>query len=113
MEFFKTNTKIDFMGQRKAAAAFSVFICLASIVIIAINGLNLGLDFTGGTQIELGYAHSVDINQIRKTVNEGGFEDAIVQPYGSSTEVLVRLAQHPDLNQTQLRNKITTLLPSN
>lgn len=111
MEFFKSNTKIDFMGQRNAAAIFSVFICLASIIIIAINGLNLGLDFTGGTQVELGFHKSVDINHLREAVTNGGFEDAIVQPYGSSTEVLVRLAQHEGMSQDQLKEKLITLLP--
>lgn len=111
MEFFKANTNIDFMAQRKPAAAFSVIICVLSIVILLYDGLNLGLDFVGGNQIELGFSQSVDINAVRKTVTEGGFEDAVVQPYGSSTEVLVRLSQHPELNQQGLRDKITALLP--
>lgn len=111
MEFFKANTNIDFMAQRKPAAVFSILICVLSIVILFYNGLNLGLDFVGGNQIELGFSHSVDINAVRKTVTEGGFEDAVVQPYGSSTEVLVRLSQHPELNQQGLRDKIMALLP--
>lgn len=111
MEFFKANTAIDFMKQRKAAAIFSIIICLASVVIIFVNGLNLGLDFTGGTQIELGYEKSADITKIRHAIEEGGYEDAVVQPYGSSTEVLIRLAQKPGLNQDQLKANVQKLLP--
>lgn len=111
MEFFKSDTTIDFMGQRKAAAVFSVIICLLSLVILWKNGLNLGLDFTGGTQIELGYPQSADIQKIRETIEQGGFEDAVVQPYGSSTEVLIRLAQKDNVNQSTLKSDIQRLLP--
>lgn len=111
MEFFKTNTKIDFMGQRRLAGLFSVLICGASIIILIINGLNLGLDFTGGTQIELSYAQDADFKDIREKVADAGFPEAVVQPYGSTKDVLIRLADHPELTQKELKEKVLTALP--
>jgi preprotein translocase subunit SecF len=106
MEFFKTDTKIDFMGQRKLAAIVSIVLCLSSFVIFFVKGLNLGLDFTGGTQIEASYDHAADIDEIRSELTKIGFGDAIVQPYGSSTEVLVRLADKQNMPQKELKEKV-------
>lgn len=110
MEFFKTNTKIDFMGQRKKAAIFSIIICVASLVILAVKGLNLGLDFTGGTQIEVSYEQVADISNIREQLSQAGFPEATVQPYGSTREILIRLGEQKDLDQKQLQSKIQTAL---
>lgn len=110
MEFFKTNTKIDFMGQRKKAAIFSIIICVASLLILAVKGLNLGLDFTGGTQIEVSYPQTADIAKIRDQLSKAGFSEASVQPYGSSREVLIRLGEQKGLDQKQLQAKIQTAL---
>ena len=60
MEFFKQNTSIDFMGQRMHAMYFSIAIFIVSMISVMTYGLNLGLDFTGGTQIEIHYPHSVN-----------------------------------------------------
>ncbi len=110
MEFFKTNTKIDFMGQRKKAAIFSVIICVISLLILGVKGLNLGLDFTGGTQIEVSYPQAVDIGKIRDQLTSAGFPEASVQPYGSSRELLIRLGEQKELDQKQLQSKIQTAL---
>ena len=63
------------MAQRKAAAIFSIFICVASFIILAINGLNFGLDFTGGTQVEVSYQQPIDFNKVREEIKEAGFGD--------------------------------------
>ena len=99
------------MGQRKLAGLFSILICAASIIILSVNGLNLGLDFTGGTQIELNYAQEANFNDIREKVTHAGFPEAVVQPYGSSKEVLIRLADHPELSQKELKEKVLAALP--
>jgi len=111
MAFFKTNTNIDFMAQRRIAAIFSVLICVVSLVVLAFDGLNLGLDFVGGTQIELRYDKAADFNLIREKVTHAGFPEAVVQPYGSSRDVLIRLADHPEMNQKELKGKILSVLP--
>jgi len=112
MEFFKPNTKFDFMGQRKAAAVFSVILVIASLIALLWNGLNLGLDFTGGTQIELRYQQSADIDNIRTKIVKVGFRQAIVQPYGSTHDVLIRIGPQKGLKQQELKQKILAALPS-
>ena len=65
MEFFKHNTNINFMAQRKWAAIFSIILFLFSIISLGIYGLNWGLDFTGGTQIQLRFVNEADLSLIR------------------------------------------------
>lgn len=110
MEFFKQNTKIPFMRQRKWAAVFSAIIIIASILSLAINGLNLGLDFTGGTTIEVTFPNATSTNLIRDKITESGFDKAIVQAY-SLTDYSIRLSPHAGQSQQQLRDQITTILP--
>lgn len=92
MEFFKHNTKINFMGQRKWAAVLSTILFVLSIVSFAKNGLNWGLDFTGGTQIQLNFPQAVDLNQIRGNLQNIGFKEAEVVSYGTSKDVLVTIS---------------------
>ncbi|MCW9023972.1 MAG: protein translocase subunit SecF [Gammaproteobacteria bacterium] len=98
MQFFKQATKFDFMGKRKLAIVFSVLLIVLSIGALITRGLNFGLDFTGGTLIEVGYTKPVDLEQVRGALDKAGFEDAIVQHFGTAKDVLVRLA--PKDNQS-------------
>ncbi len=82
---------IAFMSFRKIAMSFSVLLLLISIGSLAVNGLKFGLDFTGGTQIEVEYQTSADLTQIRSQLSDAGFDGAIVVHFGSDTEVLIRL----------------------
>lgn len=91
MEFFKHNTQIDFMAQRKWAAILSVTLFLLSLGSLAIHGLNWGLDFTGGTQIQLSYPQEADLTAIRNNLDSAGFHEAVVISYGTSKDVLVTL----------------------
>lgn len=110
MEFFKTNTNINFMGQRFLATIVSAILCLASIVSLAIHGLNFGLDFTGGTQIELTYQTPPDLNAVRTQLEQGGFKQTVVQSYGTSHDVLVRMAPTNESSQA-LKERVAQLLP--
>ena len=110
MEFFKTNTKIPFMRQRKWAAIFSSIIFIASIISLSIFGLNLGLDFTGGTQIEVIFQHPVNTEMIRKNLAVEGFPEAIVQVY-NVRDISVRVAPHNGTTQEQLKAKLLTAMP--
>lgn len=87
------NTQIDFMGKRKIAAFFSIALLLVSIGSIALKGLNLGLDFTGGTLIEVEYEKAPNLEDVRLQLLNSGYEDVVVQNFGASTDVLVRLAE--------------------
>jgi preprotein translocase subunit SecF len=111
MEFFKSNTRIDFMSQRLYATIFSVLLCLFSIASLSVFGLNLGLDFTGGTQIEVSYLQPANLNAMRAQLNQAGFKDAVVQSYGTARDVLIRIAPQEALSQEQLKNKILQALP--
>jgi preprotein translocase subunit SecF len=82
---------INFMGKRKIAAAFSILLLIGSIASLAINGLQFGLDFTGGTQIEVGYEQPADLNVIRQQLNNAGFENPVVVHFGAETDVLVKM----------------------
>ena len=110
MEFFSHKTNIDFMSQRKWAFMFSLALLIFSVVTLSINGLNLGMEFTGGTQIQVKYQDSPDFNTIRQELNTAGFHDAMVQAYGSSKDVMIKLKTHKELDQKHLIDKVTTTL---
>lgn len=84
---------MDFMGVRKIAAAFSIALLLISIGSLIFQGLKLGLDFTGGTLIEVAYEKPADITSIRNTLQEAGYEDVVVQHFGSEEDVLLRMSE--------------------
>ena len=84
---------IDFMGQRKIAAIVSVVLLLVSLGSLATRGLNFGLDFTGGALVEVTYEQAADLNATRQVLEDAGFEDLVVQNFGTDREVLIRLQQ--------------------
>src|ERR1700728_623438 len=91
MEFFKHNTKIDFMAQRKWAAILSIILFSFSLIVLAVNGLNWGLDFTGGTQVQVSYPQAANLGSIRESLEKAGFHDAVVISFGTSKDVLISL----------------------
>ncbi len=91
MEFFRQNTKIDFMAQRKWAALLSTVVILLCFASLAINGLTWGLDFTGGTQVQLSFEQPADLAAIHENLAKAGFEDAVIISYGTSKDVLISL----------------------
>lgn len=88
-----SHLRIDFMGRRKFAFAVSALLLIVSIGAILFQQLNLGLDFTGGTLIEVRYGAAPSLDAIRVLLEESGFQDVSVQTFGASTEVLIRLQQ--------------------
>jgi len=91
MQIFKKQTEFNFMGQRKIAVILSVILILGSIASITTRGLNFGLDFTGGTLIEVSYPESANLTVIREELKKGGFGKAVVQHFGSTKDVVVRI----------------------
>ncbi|WP_394193748.1 protein translocase subunit SecF [Pseudoalteromonas atlantica] len=87
---------LKFMSLRKVAMGISTLLILASIASIFVKGLNFGLDFTGGTAVEVGFSQPADLKKVRSVLAENGFADASVQLFGSSQEILVRLAPRGD-----------------
>tara|TARA_A100001011_G_scaffold305759_1_gene320455 strand:+ start:165 stop:1079 length:915 start_codon:yes stop_codon:yes gene_type:complete len=86
----------NFMGLRKYALAFSIFLLLSSLISLSIQGLQLGLDFTGGTQVEVGYQVPADVEKLRGQLESNGFEKPIVVHFGSDRDVLIRLQGKPE-----------------
>ena len=97
----------NFMGLRKVFGIFSILLMLASIASLAVNGLRFGLDFTGGSLVEVGYEQSADLNLVRQQLSAAGYQDAIVQNFGSSTDVLIRLGETHD---PKLGDKVVEVL---
>ncbi|XGA79372.1 protein translocase subunit SecF [Halomonas sp. CH40] len=88
-----TDRQIDFMGRRKLAFIVSAVMLVISVIATFSLQLNLGLDFTGGTLVEVRYASAPSLDAIRQLLEEQGFRDVAVQTFGASTEVLIRLQQ--------------------
>ena len=89
---------IPFMRYRNLALAFSVLLMLASFVSFGVKGLNFGLDFTGGTLVEVVYDKPVDVESVRQLLDDEGFKGAIVQNFGAETDVMIRM-QRSDAKQ--------------
>ena len=87
----RATSNIDFMGVRKIAALISIILLLGAVVSLGVRGLALGLDFTGGSLVELEYAAAPDLADVRQSLDEAGFENPMVQNFGSDTAVLIRL----------------------
>lgn len=100
------NRTINFMGVRNIAFALTVLLTLVSLGSLFTKGLNLGLDFTGGTQIELSYEQPADLGNIRAQLAGAGYADAVVQSFGATTDVVVRMQG----NDPELGNKVATAL---
>ena len=113
MEILKKQTHIDFMGQRKLAIVFSGLLLLVSLVSVGVRGLNYGIDFTGGTLIEVGYPESADLVQVRSDLAVAGFPEAVVQYFGTTHDVLVRLAPRDDLSKAELSSDVLLVLKQN
>ena len=99
--------KIDFLAWRKIAIIFSSIFLVLSIGSLLVKELNYGLDFTGGTLVELSYPEEANITNIRETLVDGGFNGAQVANFGSSTEVLIKL---PGTVSDSLGSEIVSLL---
>jgi preprotein translocase subunit SecF len=110
MEIFKKVTHIDFMGKRKLAIVFSLLLMAIAIGAMVTRGLNFGLDFTGGTLIEVGYEQPVDLQEVRAALDKVGFGDAVVQHFGTSKDVLVRLAPRGGEDSEAIGDQILQVL---
>ena len=98
--------QIDFLGKRKLALIVSSLLIIISIASLAMNSLKLGIDFTGGTLVEVGYKQPADLTLLRKTLAESGFEDATVQHFGTAKDVLIRLKPQEGVSNAELSNKV-------
>lgn len=98
--------KIDFIGKRKIALIVSSFLLLIALISLVFNGLKLGIDFTGGTLVEVGYPEVIELSSVRESLVLAGFEDATIQHFGTAKEVLIRLKTQEDMSNLDLSTKI-------
>lgn len=109
MDLFKRQTHINFIGMRRYAAIFSAILILIALVSLAVRGLNLGLDFTGGTIVEVTYPKPAELQDVRAALAAAGYQDAVVQHFGSARDVLIRMPSE-QTSSAQLGNQIMTAL---
>jgi len=109
MQLIKTKSAIDFMGKRNIAMVFSAILLLVAVGSILTRTLNLGIDFTGGTLIEVGYSQDANLPAIREVLAAGGQGDASVQQFGTAKDVLIRLAKS-DQSSSTLSNEVFGML---
>ena len=112
MEFFSKPTNFPFMATRRIWYTLSIVLVLGSVALFLTRGLNLTVDFTGGTNVEATYPQAADIEQVRAALEEAGFREPVVQMFGSAREVAARLAPQPDLTLEETRERIEVALRS-
>lgn len=105
---FKTK-HINFMAKRKYAVIFSAILILLSLGSLMVRGLNLGVDFTGGTVIQVGYPGNANITSVRETLTSAGYE-AAVQPFGTAQDVLIRLPDQSGVERSEVSDGVLNAL---
>jgi len=106
MEFFRISRDIPFMRHALVFNVISIITFVAAVVFLAIYGLNLGVDFRGGTVIEVNYGHAVDFGRVRAAIDKLGLGEFSVQSFGSSETALIRLPLKEGLSSAQLSDKV-------
>ena len=110
MQILQLKETVSFMRYRKIAMVFSALLMIASIASLAVNKLNFGLDFTGGTLIEVGFEQAADLQKLRQLMQDNNHDDAKVQFYGSSRDVVIRLGLRENVKAEMLSNEILAIL---
>ena len=112
MQILKSDLNIDFMGRRKLAMLLSAVFLTVAVISLLLRGLTFGIDFTGGTLIEVGYDQAIELQAVRDALAEGGFNDAQVQQFGTTQDVLIRMAPREDVKSAELSDQVFRLLSS-
>ena len=106
MEFFRIRRDIPFMRYALIFNVISALTFLVAVGSLATRGLNFGVDFTGGTVMEVSYAQAPDLNKIREAVGKLGFYDAAVQNFGTSRDVLIRMPVKPGITSAKVSEMV-------
>ncbi|HEY7759603.1 MAG TPA: protein translocase subunit SecF [Burkholderiales bacterium] len=110
MEFFRIRRDIDFMKHAMVFNIISLLVFLLSVFFLITRGLHLGVEFTGGTVMELAYGHAADLDAVRATLEKIELRDATVQAFGSSQNALIRLPARQELTGAQMSEKVMQAL---
>ncbi|MEC7077333.1 MAG: protein translocase subunit SecF [Pseudomonadota bacterium] len=106
------DLQIDFMGKRKYALVLSAALLVTALLSLGSKGLNMGLDFTGGSLLEVGFTEEVDPEEVRNFLQGAGFNNGTVQYFGTNRDLLIRMPPQPDANQSSLGDEIFAALKS-
>lgn len=104
------EVRYDIMGFRRPAMILSLTLIVISIVALALRGLNFGIDFTGGYVVEAGFEQPADLGAIRDNLSGNGFDDAVVQFFGTQSEVMVRLAPREGVSGAEINTQVKNVL---
>jgi len=104
------DTEYDFLSKGRQALIGSGIVCVIALLSLVFLGLNLGLDFTGGTLIEVSYPEAVELAEVREALAEAGYGDAVAQHFGTSSDVLIRVAPREGLNSAAISSDILRVL---
>jgi len=110
LEFLKRDTRIDFIGRRRIAAIISISVIVIVLLALFFRGLNLGIDFTGGTLVEVSYSSSVNTEEVRTNLRRSGLDGVVVQYFGTSRDVLIRLPADPEVDAAESSSLIISSL---
>ena len=110
MQIFKKQTNFNFMGKRNMAMVGSVLLVLVSIFSLSFQGLNFGLDFTGGTLVEVRFKQAPDLSGVREQLEKSGHDDFVIQNFGTTRDVLIRLAPKEGLSSAKLSESMIETL---
>jgi preprotein translocase subunit SecF len=110
MEIIKKTTHIDFLGKRTWAVAGSALLVVIAIAALSVRGLNFGIDFTGGTLVEVGYEDPVDVAGVRGVLEDQGLGDAVVQYFGTAKDIIVRLPVKADESSAAISTRVMEVL---
>ena len=105
--------QFNFMGMRKVTSIVSALLIIFSISTLSYQGLNLGVDFTGGTLVEVGYPEAVNLDKLRQSFSDSEFNDVAIQYFGSAKEILIRIPPQQGFNSADVSSKLLDLLLSN
>lgn len=112
MKMFAGVPKIDFMAQRKTGLWVSTILTIVSILLVAFRGLNFGIDFTGGVLVEVHYPQAVELDAVRADLAKASYEHPVVQYFGTSEDVLIRLPPTAETNSAKVSTAIIDALKS-
>ena len=105
--------QFNFMGMRKVTSIVSALLIIFSISTLSYQGLNLGVDFTGGTLVEVGYPEAVNLDKLRQSFSDSEFNDVAIQYFGSAKEILIRIPPQQGFNSADVSSKLLDLLSAN
>ena len=112
MQLIRSDININFLGMRNKALALSGVVLIACMALIFTKGLNLGIDFTGGTLVEVRFHKQVEIGEIRSSLEPAGYGKAVIQEFGSPSDILIRVQNQADVESSVISTAILDALGS-